>query len=61
MKKLVKQKKKIEDLQTVLNDLIKSKGNLQDSEIIRINESLDKHIVEYQKLLKTEKGCKEYL
>lgn len=52
MKQLMEQKEKIEELRAILNDLIKKKGNLQDSEIIRISGLLDEHLVEYYRLLK---------
>jgi hypothetical protein len=61
MKELIEQKKKIEELRAILNDCIKKKGNLQDSEIIRISGFLDEHIVKYHRLLKVMNGCKDDL
>lgn len=54
MKKVIEQKKKIEELRTILNDLIKRKGNLLDSEVIKASGLLDEHLVEYHSLMKAK-------
>lgn len=61
MKEVIEQKEKIEELRMILNDLIKKKGNLLDSEIIKISGLLDEHLVEYHRLLKRKKERKEDL
>ncbi|MHB1392523.1 MAG: Spo0E family sporulation regulatory protein-aspartic acid phosphatase [Clostridia bacterium] len=55
MKEIIEQKKKIEELRRILNDLINKKGNLLDSEIIKVSQLLDEHLVEYYRLLKGKK------
>lgn len=52
MKKADEQKSKIEELKALLNDLISRKGDLLDSDIQEISRLLDRHLVEYHKLLK---------
>ncbi|HYE10646.1 MAG TPA: aspartyl-phosphate phosphatase Spo0E family protein [Patescibacteria group bacterium] len=58
MKEVIEQKDKIEELRIILNDLIRKKDNLLDSEIIRVSGLLDEHLVEYYRLLKVKKESK---
>ncbi len=61
MKEVIKQEKKIEELRMLLNNLIKKKGDLLDSEIIKISMLLDEHLVEYDRLLKRKKEQEDHL
>jgi hypothetical protein len=56
MSKTDRSKEKIEELKQLLNDLINSKGDLLDSDILEISRLLDEHLVEYHKLLEEKKN-----
>jgi hypothetical protein len=56
MSKTDRNKEKIEELKQLLNDLISSKGDLLDSDILEISRLLDEHLVEYHKLLEEKKN-----
>jgi hypothetical protein len=56
MSKTDRSKEKIEELKQLLNDLINSKGDLLDSDILEISRLLDEHLVEYHKLLSEKKN-----
>lgn len=55
MNNMNEQKKKIEELKEILNELINIKGDLLDNEVIEISKLLDEHLVEYHKLLEDKK------
>jgi iron-sulfur cluster repair protein YtfE (RIC family) len=56
MRKVDEVLKKIEELRKEMNDMIASKDNLLDSEVIEISELLDQKLVEYQRLLKDKES-----
>jgi stage 0 sporulation regulatory protein len=47
--------RKIEELRKNMDELIGSKGDLLDSEIIELSRLLDESLVEYYKLLKKKR------
>ena len=52
MNELKELMRKIEELRKEMDDIISTKGDLLDSEIIDISRLLDEHLVEYYRVLK---------